>query len=124
MTDAMSGHMPYAVMPFKTPDGVTPLRVGPPRKLPHEKALERRCALYGITPEQYKKQLLIQRGLCVCGRPPKKRSLNIDHDHATQRVRGLLCYTCNHKVLTLGIGSGLLRLLADYLDSGHDMRKL
>lgn len=104
---------------------VTPLRVGPPVKLPHEKALERRCALYGITPEQYKKMLLLQRGLCaICGRPPKKKSLNIDHDHATNRVRGLLCFVCNHKILTRGVGAILLRAAADYLDRDFDARKL
>jgi hypothetical protein len=104
---------------------VTPLRVGPPVLLPHEKALARRCLIYGITPEQYKKMLLLQRGLCaICSRPPKKRSLNIDHDHATQRVRGLLCFICNRLVLARGIGPALLRAAADYYERDFDARKL
>lgn len=39
---------------------------------------------------------LIQENRCaICGEPPGRYSLNVDHDHATGRVRGLLCARCN-----------------------------
>lgn len=31
----------------------------------------------------------------VCGTPPKGRSLQREHDHATGRPRGLACWRCN-----------------------------
>ncbi len=58
-----------------------------------EKALQER---YGISIADYETMLKAQKGGCwICGRPPKKRRLNIDHDHKTGIVRGLLCFSCN-----------------------------
>jgi hypothetical protein len=51
---------------------------------------------YGITKAQYDALLEAQGGVCaLCLRPPGKRRLNVDHDHETGRVRGLLCTICN-----------------------------
>ena len=51
---------------------------------------------YGLTEAGYTELLARQAGVCaICGRPPVKRMLAIDHDHATGRVRGLLCGGCN-----------------------------
>ena len=37
-----------------------------------------------------------QKGVCAaCGRPPHRTRLDVDHDHATNEVRGLLCRGCN-----------------------------
>lgn len=53
-------------------------------------------SVYGMTPEDYEKQLASQGGACaICGRPPQSRSLDVDHCHATNFVRGLLCNPCN-----------------------------
>jgi endogenous inhibitor of DNA gyrase (YacG/DUF329 family) len=52
---------------------------------------------YGLTPEDYR--LLLGDGNCpICGR--KMRKVNVDHDHKTGQVRGLVCGTCNKRVLT------------------------
>ena len=58
----------------------------------------------------------------VCGEPPSTENtrahwngkLCIDHDHATGKVRGLLCNDCN---LAVGYGKtpDKLRLAAEYL---------
>jgi len=70
-----------------------------------EKARARRMAKYGLTIEKYEDILAAQNGVCkICGRPPKKQRLNVDHDHALEKkglmfVRGLLCAMCNHKIL-------------------------
>lgn len=55
---------------------------------------------YGITTEQYEEMLLAQGGRCaICGRTQEeagmRHRLHVDHDHETDRVRGLLCYRCN-----------------------------
>ena len=53
-------------------------------------------ARYGVTPEQYAEMHQQQGGLCaICRRPPGKRSLAIDHCHASGKVRALLCVHCN-----------------------------
>src|SRR5438105_5769745 len=55
---------------------------------------------YNMTIEQYDELLEKQGGVCaICQTPPKKNRLSVDHDHATDRVRGLLCPTCNRFLL-------------------------
>jgi predicted transcriptional regulator YheO len=58
---------------------------------------------YGITQQQYDQILKDQNGVCaICHNTEttkhqngKIRSLSVDHDHQTNKVRGLLCYNCN-----------------------------
>jgi hypothetical protein len=51
---------------------------------------------YGITVEQYDVLSSQQNGVCaICGRPPVKRRLAVDHNHTTGQIRGLLCIACN-----------------------------
>ena len=64
---------------------------------------------YGIqfTWEQYQKLLVKQKFRCaVCRRHPEEfsrgRPLDLDHDHITKRVRGLLCESCNKGIGQLG----------------------
>ncbi len=48
---------------------------------------------YGITLEDVERMRIEQRGLCkIC---QKAKELFIDHDHATKKIRGLLCMQCN-----------------------------
>jgi hypothetical protein len=53
---------------------------------------------FDLTPAEYEIKLAEQQGVClICGRPPAVgKTLDIDHDHKTERVRGLLCRNCNH----------------------------
>lgn len=56
--------------------------------------------LYGISVEEYDRLLFEQDDLCaICHKKqlPKARGgrLFVDHDHATGKVRGLLCTKCN-----------------------------
>lgn len=40
--------------------------------------------------------LAAQGGCCaLCGDPPKRKQLALDHDHRTGRVRAFLCHPCN-----------------------------
>ena len=52
---------------------------------------------YGITLAEYNHLLSTQDGRCgICRKKPQKnRRLTVDHDHRTDKVRGLLCDSCN-----------------------------
>lgn len=69
------------------------------------KTAPRRHALkkhYGLTLADYQRMFDEQGGRCaICGDPPSdKHRLQVDHCHATGKVRSLLCFTCN-----AGLGS-------------------
>lgn len=68
-------------------------------------------AQYGLSLEQFEEMVRACKGRCeLCGSVPTRRVLSVDHDHATNEVRGLLCEPCNR-------GLGLFR------DSPDVMRK-
>lgn len=83
---------------------------------------------YGITEAEYEAILKRQRGVCwICGKPPKKRRLHVDHEHVKRdkkadpklkrtKVRGLLCWGCNSAVAKFGDDAERLRNAADYID--------
>lgn len=49
---------------------------------------------YGLTLEAHDSLLAEQKGRCaICDRRLKK--YGVDHNHKTNKVRGLLCYGCN-----------------------------
>ena len=75
--------------------------------------------LYGLSLEQFDRMFRSQNGACaIC----QKHNLNgrrlcIDHDHDTGKVRGLLCYACNHLVGRLEqAGKVLLQRALSYLN--------
>jgi hypothetical protein len=48
---------------------------------------------YGITSDDFERMFTEQDGRCaICREAPAE---HVDHDHATKRVRGLLCFNCN-----------------------------
>ena len=51
---------------------------------------------YGITLEDYNKMLKLQNNKClICLRDFIKFKGNVDHNHKTGKIRGILCPTCN-----------------------------
>lgn len=53
---------------------------------------------YSLTLEGYETLFTKQDGRCaICGRT-QKRAFDVDHDHKTGIVRGLLCTNCNRMV--------------------------
>ena len=54
---------------------------------------------FGITIDQYEAMLVEQNNVCaICGGVDKSKSLAVDHDHKTGKVRSLLCGRCNPAV--------------------------
>jgi hypothetical protein len=83
---------------------------------------------YGITLLQYNEILERQNGVCaICGKKEEKAqarkkhgekvidSLQVDHDHETGKIRGLLCYKCNTGIGKLMDSPDLLRKAARYI---------
>lgn len=48
---------------------------------------------YGITEDDFDEMFAAQGGVCAICREAKAE--HVDHDHATGKVRGLLCFNCN-----------------------------
>jgi hypothetical protein len=74
---------------------------------------------YGLSELVFRQMLNQQRGRCaVCIDPisvEAKRGLNVDHDHDTGAVRGLLCQRCNTGLGQFRDRPDLLRAAAAYL---------
>ena len=74
---------------------------------------------YGITIEQYDLILEQQNGGCaICGQPcATGRFLAVDHDHATGKVRALLCKNCNTAIGLLGEDTDRMAKAIEYIQS-------
>jgi len=76
---------------------------------------------FGIGMKEYLDMHLAQEGKCaICHKesPDPGRVLGVDHDHKTEKIRGLLCTNCN-----LGLGNfqdniELLKNAIQYLENG------
>lgn len=72
---------------------------------------------YNISLAEYNSMLEWQGHSCAICKTPKsefKRSLHVDHDHKTGKVRGLLCFYCNKFLVgrhTLDSAKKLLKYL-------------
>jgi len=88
---------------------------------PKRKVVRRKYELkkrYGLTVEQFDTMLAAQGGKCAVCRSPEpggKGTWHVDHDHSTERVRGILCHGCNTGS-KLTDDPALLRAKANYLE--------
>lgn len=73
---------------------------------------------FGITIGDFQMMLVIQLGVCaICQKPERLgRSLSVDHNHDTGKVRGLLCDACNTALGKFGDSSAILRRAVAYLE--------
>ncbi len=78
---------------------------------------------FGISLEEVKKKIEEQGGVCaICHQPEKAsrngvvRWLNVDHNHTTLKVRGMLCTNCNVAVGMLYENRELIKAVIEYLD--------
>jgi hypothetical protein len=81
-----------------------------------------RIRRYGIDVEDYERMLEEQNGGCyICGKVPEgNRALDIDHDHATGKVRGLLCSNHNRALGLLNDDVVLMLKSVEYLVKQRD----
>jgi hypothetical protein len=81
----------------------------------------------GLTPELYERIFEKQNGLCAICRVALdrtaygKRSVHLDHDHATGVNRQLLCALCNAGLGAFRDDPVLMRAAADYIEA-HSKR--
>ncbi|KKN77827.1 hypothetical protein LCGC14_0355640 [marine sediment metagenome] len=70
---------------------------------------------YSLTVDQYNNMFGEQGGLCaICDKSLKYLKANVDHNHTTGKVRGLLCSRCN--TLLVGLDdSAFLNRATKYL---------
>ncbi len=80
---------------------------------------------YGITPEDYEVMLEKQNGACaICHTTEPntgKKFFDVDHNHETEKVRGLLCGRCNKYVGLLENNESLRQKAEAYIESYEDV---
>lgn len=80
-----------------------------------------RLRKHGMTVEMYNAMLKKQKGVCAVCRTRRawnrggSDTLCVDHDHATGKVRGLLCGRCNKMLGAVEEDKQLLRNMIAYL---------
>lgn len=76
--------------------------------------------MYGITLNDYNKMFKNQEGCCaICGKhqTETEKRFHIDHCHSTNKVRGLLCFSCNNAIGQLNDDPAILRKAIEYLEN-------
>ena len=69
-----------------------------------------------MTHERYEELRTVQGGACaLCGKKEGNGRLQVDHDHKSGRVRGLLCPSCNRALGAFGESQALIQRAIDYL---------
>lgn len=83
-----------------------------------------RLVNYGCTNDEFEAMLAAQQGRCaICQSPEvnrhkgRLRKLSIDHDHATGRIRALLCGGCNTGLGSLQHDPVILEAAIAYLEA-------
>ena len=72
---------------------------------------------YGITQADYDAMFAAQGGCCAICERTQERAFDVDHDHDTGEVRGLLCTNCNRMIGHAGDSAERLTDAAFYLSS-------
>lgn len=84
-----------------------------------KKMINSKMAVYKLTEKEYY-ALLEKHSVCaICGKKPSK-PLCIDHNHATHKVRGLLCKNCNFGIGYLKEDVSIFQKAIEYLIKHSD----
>ncbi len=80
---------------------------------------------YRLTVKEFDEMVKRQDGKCgICGGYPGSRTkrLCVDHDHKTNKVRGLLCKKCNSALGLLGNNIYIVNSALDYLKKWEEKK--
>lgn len=74
-------------------------------------------AKYGLSWEEYQEMFESQNGVCaICKESEEGRMLSVDHKHdETEKIRGLLCGTCNRALGLFKDDPELLQAAKEYV---------
>ena len=93
------------------------------REEANEYARQHRYDRYGMTQKEYNKIFEQQNGVCaICnqaetfGQYGKLIPLAVDHNHETDKIRGLLCRNCNLGIGYFNDSPELLKEVINYLE--------
>lgn len=75
-----------------------------------------RKSRYGVTVEAFEKMRADQDNRCLICAEEFTDAPHIDHDHRTNRIRGLLCSGCNLGLGHLRDDPSLMRKAAEYVE--------
>ncbi len=89
-----------------------------------ETKIKQRLKTYNITIEDYKNLLKKQKHKCaICGATDGDilgNRLYVDHDHKTNKVRGLLCSKCNFALGQFNDDISLMKKAIRYLEENYE----
>jgi NMD protein affecting ribosome stability and mRNA decay len=86
-----------------------------------ESELDRvRFKKYGISGDRFREIIKGQNGKCPICDIILSRTLCVDHNHTTNKVRGIICNNCNFAIGNAGDSPIRLRAMADYLEKNDD----
>ncbi|NIM35158.1 MAG: hypothetical protein GTO44_06970 [Hydrotalea flava] len=76
--------------------------------------------MYKLTWKEYEQMYLCQKGCCaLCQAPVGLTKINVDHNHQTGKVRGLLCSGCNTFIAFIENRGHLLNKIKQYLNNTY-----
>lgn len=82
-----------------------------PEKVREKRLIKR----YGLTLTMFALMVLAQEGKCIICKQVPIKSLVVDHNHTTGKVRALLCDHCNKGIGLLKENKAILTSAIDYL---------
>jgi hypothetical protein len=93
----------------------------------HEKKVQHVKSRYGLSEDDYQNLFMAQDGKCaICGFEETEqtqgtvRRLNVDHNHQTGKVRGLLCNRCNSGLGQFDDDVARLKVAVTYLERANN----
>jgi len=85
------------------------------------KQREKLKRLYGLTLEEYNTKLKKQKSVCLICEKKDRKTLSVDHNHKTKKVRGLLCQKCNTGIGMFQDNIKLLKQAIKYLRNYNEI---
>jgi hypothetical protein len=97
----------------------TDRRTGNRKRTTCSECRQKQRSITNISTYEYAKLLIEQNNSCaICGvsATELKRELSVDHNHETNKIRGLLCHHCNIGLGNFKDSTTLLSVAIEYLE--------